>query len=122
MSKQDNFPLVVENDDGLRPAGSPSQCFYCKSVIGEPHKHDCVVVTKKVKLKYSFDVVVEAPHHWDEGMILFHRNEGSWCADNAIAEIEQYAEKVGCLCGVFNCLFVDVVDETPRRKINEQSQ
>ena len=25
-----NWPTVHEKDDGIRPAGRPDQCFYCK--------------------------------------------------------------------------------------------
>lgn len=114
------WPLVVPNDDGIRPAGKPDQCLYCKSRIGEPHALDCVVVKKVVRLKYTIEVDVQVPHSWSADDINFHRNESSWCAGNAVDEIVQQAKSGGgCLCARFSSQLVEVVDDTPRRKINE---
>ena len=88
------WPIVLKNDDGIRPAGKPDECLYCKSKVGEPHAKDCVIVTKIVKVRYSFEIEITVPHHWDKDMIEFHRNESSWCALNAIDDLSEFGNKV----------------------------
>lgn len=34
LKRCDSWPLVLENDDGIRPAGDSDRCFYC----GMPEK------------------------------------------------------------------------------------
>jgi hypothetical protein len=111
----DNWPKVVENDDGIRPAGNKDECFYCRRKIGQPHEEDCVIVTKKVKVRYSFEIEIDVPHFWDKDNIEFKLNDSSWCADNALEDLTEYAGD-GCLCGVFDGEFIEVVDSTPQRK------
>lgn len=48
------WPLVDPNDDGIRPAGKPDECFYCNSKVGEEHGRQCCIVTKLVRLEYTF--------------------------------------------------------------------
>jgi len=109
------WPVVTPDDDGIRPAGEPDACFYCQAKVGDPHGQDCVCVVKKVRLRYVFEADVTTPHHWDEQHILYHRNDGSWCADNALDDLEKAGEADGCLCSSFKCEFVEVVDPRPRR-------
>lgn len=118
---REDWPLVVEKDDGLRPSGPPDECFYCHQKIGQPHGPECVVVTKTVKVRYTFEIEIEVPHHWDRGNIEFHRNEGSWCADNSITDLEEHLKRgLGdCLCPCFKCKYLQEADTTPRRKIKE---
>lgn len=109
------WPLVAPDDDGIRPAGSPDRCFYCRVQVGEAHGADCVRVKKRVRLRYSFVLDVDVPHAWDEAQILFFRNEGHWCADDALGELkESVAGEEECLCSRFECSFESVVDATPR--------
>jgi len=117
----DAWPTVAENDDGIRPAGKPDECFYCNRKVGEIHGPECVIVTKRVKVRYSFEIEIDVPHFWDEGLIDFRLNDSSWCADNAIEEIGKYREASGdeCLCGIFEGRFIDVVDATPRRELKK---
>lgn len=98
--------LVAPNDSGIRPAGPPDACFYCQSKVGEPHQSDCVIIVKTVRMKYIFEVEVVVPHAWDAAMCEFHRGESSWCADNAIDELEATREKAGCLCWCFTSKFI----------------
>jgi len=88
-------PKVLINDDGIRPAGKPDECFYCRQKIGANHNHDCVAVHKMVKVRAVIEYEVEVPASWDKESIEFQRNEGSWCSDNMINEIEALD---GCLC------------------------
>ena len=113
------WPTVLPNDDGIRPAGKPDECFYCHRKVGQLHKEDCVTITKLVRLRYIIEVDIEMPHSFDAHDIEFNRNEGSWCADNCLDEIEAHCRKeenVGsCLCNRFKAEFVSVLDSTPRQ-------
>lgn len=96
------MPFVTEDDDGIRPAGKPDECFYCKQKVGERHKSDCATVVKKVLLKVTVILEEEVPYHWGEEMINFRYNESSWCADNLRNMLDETIEKLnnkgGCLC------------------------
>lgn len=96
----------------IRPAGPQSACLYCQSLIGMEHKRDCVMVTKRVKVRFTIELETDEPHSWDGDQIEFHYNEGSWCFDNIINLIDR--QQIGCLCNVSTAKFVEVVDETPR--------
>lgn len=109
-----SFPLVKHGDYGIRPAGKPDQCFYCYSKIGQPHRADCVVVTKRVKIKATITIDIEVPHDWDKKMIEFHRNDGTWCSSNFANDVERYKASTGsCMCQETKIEFVEVVDDTP---------
>ncbi len=47
MNPQD-WPVVHELDDGIRPAGPPDACLYCGQKVSSPHSKDCVMVTKRI--------------------------------------------------------------------------
>jgi len=113
--QDERFPKVVENDYGIRPAGKPDECFYCHSKVGEHHKNDCVVVTKKVKVKFEIELELDEPHYWGKDNIEFRYNEGSWCSNNFLHLLEE-AKQEHCLCGKLKATYVKVVDETPRVK------
>lgn len=110
------LPKVLNNDNGIRPAGKPDECFYCNQKVGEPHKADCVILHKKVKVKYTFEIEVEVPHHWDKHDVEFHRNDSSWCADNSFEEIESHAKKHGCICHAFECEVTEMPEMEPYRR------
>lgn len=125
IAKEENiFPKVVENDDGIRPAGKSDECFYCQRKIGQSHESDCVIVTKRIKVSYVFDIEVDVPHFWTQDDIEFHRNESSWCANNAISDIQLFMDDISphCLCSNFRCEFIRTVDDTPKRKIKQIKQ
>lgn len=85
--------------EAMRPASEKEQCFYCGQKIGENHKDDCVLINKKVMVRMIVEYEIEVPNHWNEENVLFHRNEGSWCSDNAINELEELSQGGQCLCG-----------------------
>lgn len=98
-----SFPKVTIDDNGIRPAGKPDQCFYCGSKVGEEHKKDCVIVNKQVKLKATIFFETLVPHSWNEDSIHFKFNDGTWCTDNIISYLEEYVDYLkknekGCLC------------------------
>lgn len=121
ITNDEGWPLVAINDDGIRPAGKPDECFYCHQKIGQPHKKDCGVVKRKVLIRYTFEIVEDVPHYWTEQDFDFNRNESSWCLNNALDYIREYADKTcGCTCFLKNAgaELVRDVDDTPHREIN----
>lgn len=109
------MPIVLPDDNGIRPAGPQDQCLYCHQKVGKPHEKDCVILERKVKVRYSYEVEIEVPWYWDIDQIEFHRNEGSWCADNSLQELENMTEK-DCLCRVFNCEVLEIPESKPYRR------
>lgn len=108
------WPLVTPNDPGIRPAGLPDACFYCRAQVGEPHLVDCVIVNKRVRLLVTLVVEVDVPHSWSQEEIEFSYNESSRCAGNTLdAIIEARDITDGCLCGILDHAFLGVVDDTP---------
>lgn len=92
---------MTVTEKSMRPASGKRRCFYCHEPIGGQHRPDCVLVKKRVRIRMTVEYDVEVPNHWDKHKIEFHRNDGSWCADNAITELEAVAAtaREGCLCG-----------------------
>jgi hypothetical protein len=141
------WPLVADKDDGIRPAGRPDECFYCKSRVGHPHARACVVVKKRIAMRVravlpSGDVLdgvwqFDEPYAWEPRMSEFHKNEGSWCASNFLLErrrgtvaweagdpwddLEGLERAGDCLCGRLSFAFLRVVDGTPRRALQPPS-
>lgn len=88
--------LVTER--AMRPASVARECFYCKRKIGETHKDDCVLVHKKVVIQVTIEYAIEVPANWTKEQVEFYRNEGSWCTDNMLAELDELRTAGGCLC------------------------
>lgn len=105
----------IVNENATRPAGRNDECFYCQRKLGEEHKEDCVIRKRTIVLKYSFEVVVEIPEDWDQHQIEFHRNESSWCANNAIQDLKKRKENV-CYCNGFTCEYLREADENDEEK------
>lgn len=94
LLETDGWPLVLEDDDGIRPRGAPDECFYCNRKVGEEHGPECVTVHKVVAYTVlDLDGVVvgtyerSEPYSWDADDCQFHKNESSWCKDNSLDEI-----------------------------------
>jgi hypothetical protein len=134
-----SWPLVRVDDDGIRPAGKPDQCFYCQAKVGEPHGAECVCVLQQV----TYDVICDnrlvgkftthEPYHWDDSNGEFHKVGSSWCASNAFDEIEwsdeavkskasQIVEADGdeCLCGMLEFTNRCVVHDGPIIELREE--
>lgn len=93
--------VFTVTEEAMRPASDKRQCFYCQQAIGEVHKPNCVLISRKVKVRMTVEYEVEVPAHWDKSNIEFHRNEGSWCTNNAIDELTSIfegEEENGCMC------------------------
>lgn len=134
-----DWPLVDPKDDGIRPAGKPDQCFYCRQRVGNPHALDCVIVEKLIEMRVEATVNgrvylgvwrLKEPHYWTKESSEFHKNESSWCAGSLMRERDSGSvtwedglvvwdelAKVGdCLCEALNFKFLRVVDATPTRE------
>jgi hypothetical protein len=137
LTKCSEWPKVLPDDDGIRPAGEPDRCLYCGARIGEPHGRDCVVVTKLVRYAVLMDgqkVGVYRrydPHSWDTQQMEFHKNEGSWCTDNAIEDgIEWVSPEARgrveaamgdhCACNVLKFRMEAVEDDGPFVKLRDR--
>lgn len=86
-------------------------CFYCLQKIGEDHLPTCVLINKKARVKMTVTYEIDVPNTWTEENIDFHRNESSWCASNAIKELEAWDDENGCLCPVAEFEVVEMSDK-----------
>lgn len=91
---------ITENDDGIRPAGKPDECFYCHQGVGEKHKDGCVITwrDKEVNLVAKVRFTESVPEHWTEQDILFRYNESTWCAGNLFDRFDQELSSASCGC------------------------
>jgi len=100
MKHTETETVVLARD--ARPLGKPDRCFCCGFPAGSKHSAVCVVPQRSIVMEYTFTVVVSVPAHWDTHLIEFQRNEGSWCADNALDELKAQTDggnEVGGLVG-----------------------
>jgi len=101
--KRDNW--IVTNYS-VRPAGKSDECFYCKKKLGEEHALDCVIRSRTVIVDFTIRMVTHEPENWDKEQIEFHYNEGSWCSDNFLDDLERRSKKMGCSCDITDAKFV----------------
>jgi hypothetical protein len=143
------WPRVLVNDDGIRAVpGRENECYYCAGAVGEEHRRDCVCLLKLVR----YSVLIHEPGserrtsgevvgtydsydvwHWSEHNGEFHKNDSSWCADNAIDDI-QWTDKCAhdlalafcdedsqsCCCAILEFRFDQVLDPGPLVVIREE--
>jgi hypothetical protein len=128
--KQTDWPFVLPDDHGIRLAGRPDACFYCRAKVGQLHERDCVVVYKHIRFAVFigeekvgvYDEYI--PHEWSQEKMEFCRNESTWCADNALDTIVwtngkkpvavSCADVVeGCTCSLLAFKVEQVLDEGP---------
>lgn len=126
------FP-VLKNDDGIRPAGRPDECFYCHRRVGEDHAKDCVTIVVDVDYTVFLDdkeigvYRTQEPSTWTTQNGEFHLNEGSWCVSNLLeaakfeatkeikAQLQELHKAKGCLCNAGVTLKELKRGMTPRR-------
>jgi hypothetical protein len=113
-STPDNWPLVDLKDDGIRSAGEPDECFYCNQKIGQPHGPDCVCVKKKVRVTYVVTATIEVPHSWCAEQIVACENHDGWGFNIAEWGNAQFDN--------VECSFIETVDETPSRLVNDDDE
>jgi hypothetical protein len=67
--------------------------------------------TRTVIVRIIAEYPVEVPEQWTPEDIEFHRNESSWCSDNAIEELLSAAKTAGkCLCEMSRFEYVGEVE------------
>jgi hypothetical protein len=119
----DAWPVVLSDDDGIRPAGPPDGCFYCKAKVGQEHQRDCVIVKKVIKARYTFEVPTMIPWFWGPEDFESHRNESSSCSNNIVTfDLAQAVGRDGCLCQFATSEWIEEVDTTPRRLTQAESR
>lgn len=79
---------VQPDDHGIRPAGQPDRCFYCGRAVGQTHREDCVIRDRTIVCRLSFEYTVRIPEDWTPERFEEHRNEGTWCMNNAMHELD----------------------------------
>lgn len=98
-------------EEAMRPGLPMTVCFYCKKPVGSKHKNDCVLVSKRMKMRAVVDFTMVVPASWDKGQIEFHCNESSWCANNVLDDMQKHADRFGCLCSCATITALSPVSE-----------
>lgn len=124
-------PIVLEDDDGIRPDGNQNECFYCRSNVGNRHRKDCVTLLKMTRYKVMYEdrvvgeFVTSDPWSWSNYDCEFHKNDSSWCADNALDlidwsdhSVEKIIETISedpnrCTCPILSFRVLRIEDEGP---------
>ena len=117
-----DWPVVLPNDDGIRPAGDKDKCFYCQQRVGRLHKKDCVIVTKKWRLKVTFTIEKDYPFIWDKHSVEFSLNESSSCSNNILNDIIAEASRNGCACSFCESTAEEIEGQIPHRQTQEEAK
>jgi len=104
MKRPETF--LVTPEYGPRPAGKPTECFYCQQPLGSEHGADCVIRQRTVVVRMTIEYVVAIPESWTPEDLEFHRNESSWCSSNALDEIGGTGDDSPCICPTTRFSFV----------------
>jgi hypothetical protein len=108
-------------DAAMRPASPVRQCFYCHQPIGKEHKFECVLVSKRVRVKAIIEYEIDVPAHWSKEDVEFSRNESSWCADNIVGDLERHIQKMNergfCMC---DDVYVSLLDDSEEYFLDEK--
>jgi hypothetical protein len=105
----ENWPLVAVNDDGIRPAGKPDECFYCNNKVGRAHDFGCVVVTRKVKVIYTVEAVIDVPYSFDAEEVISIENHDGWRYNVTELGTAEFTD--------VRAAFVETVDYEPSREL-----
>lgn len=95
MESKSDFTVTVK---AKRPGSDAHACFYCHEDVGGKHLETCVLINKRVQLKMTINYPAQVPASWDKDQINFHRNDSSWCSDNALDELQDLTDDDNCLC------------------------
>lgn len=77
--------------------GRPDGCGYCPGMLGEEHTFECVCNTRPIRFRLVVEWDDEIPASWSDERILFARNQGSWCMDNALESVVDSLQG-HCMC------------------------
>jgi hypothetical protein len=107
----------IVTEKAMRPASRDRKCFYCSKNIGANHLDDCVLVRRDMTIRFSFEIKIPLPAHWEGSSAEFHYNEGSWCSMNIVNMLEEHMEKhQSCLCDIVKAEFVS---QDPKEYLEE---
>lgn len=99
----------------MRPASPQDRCFYCDQRMGEEHLPTCVLVKRRVLVRYTYELEIEVPISFSQHLIEFQRNDGTWCADNGVEDLQHHVERLEkagyCTCPSFKCEYLGEVEE-----------
>ncbi len=98
-------PANIVTESSERPANRGSgECFYCQRAVGSEHAARCVGGARnvRVRVRVEYEIEIEVPRSWGAAQIERHRTEGSWCANNVVAELAGISLE-SCLCGRAEC-------------------
>lgn len=103
----------------MRPASKKEECFYCKQPLRSLHKDDCVLVRKKVRVRMTVEYEIAVPASWELERVNYQRNESSWCATNALDELQDLSEsrENGCLC---DNIHFEALEDLPGKFLQEE--
>jgi hypothetical protein len=76
------------------------QCYKNEVLSGENMK-------QKKTIRIIIDLPMEFPEEWDNDMIEWHLNDGTYCLDGLIDELYDYSEEHGCICPITKCKVID---------------
>lgn len=95
-------------EKSMRPNSVDKRCFYCGQIVGAKHLNTCVLIQKRVKLRFTVEYETDRPAFWDKETTEFFYNESSSCMNNVIGEISAYAEEndYPCMCGLGKIEFI----------------
>lgn len=98
---------------GPRPAGLPTECFYCHVPLGAEHTPKCVIRSRTVVIRQTIEYTIVVPEHWTRANIVFQYNESSWCASNALVDLDLLFNTEGnpCMCNASEIAYVREADE-----------
>lgn len=101
----------------VRPARADGTCFYCRAPLGAQHVQGCVIRSRTVVVRVEIDVVIAVPQDWTSESIDFHHNEGSWCSNNMLEQLGEWAaadddcRRPACSCGAMTVTYQREADE-----------
>jgi hypothetical protein len=116
MRFPENVVALDDTRSGGGGAGRPDKCFYCSGKIGREHDADCVTLDKPVKVRLTLDLVLTTVRGWTKEQSERRWNEGSWCADNIISDIERHCADGHCLC---NRAHIDILGDATMEEAKE---
>lgn len=91
---------IIATEGSARKGGAAGECFYCKAKHGTAHTDECVLVKRKVRLRFTIEYDADCPASWDAASIERFRNGSTFCMDNVLQDLDVLSTVEGCLCGI----------------------
>jgi hypothetical protein len=96
---RNDWPVL---EHGIRPAGKPTECFYCGAERGAVHRNECVIRSRTVVVRTIVEHVIDVPESFEVENIEF--TEGSSCSNNMIRQLQDLTNRLDdegkCTCGM----------------------